>query len=403
MNLTPLQVPTTARLSWGAVLALSFLTSACTYLEGEKVDYKSASSQSSAPSLVVPPDLVQLSTTGRYANSTSVSLADSVATRSGKAGTGAATGQTGQTGQKANATVALNPIGDTKIIREGDHRWLKVNRPPEQIWDPVHAFWLDNGFVYTRDDRLLGLLETDWAENRAKVPMDIIRSTLGSLLDSLYSTDERDRFITRIERDEDGNSLIFISHRGMLEVYSDSQKNSTTWQPRPVDPTLEAEFLGRLMVKLNPALAPNGTTTADGKKASIDGAAIAGANTTTLPSKAKVVQANNLKVLELSESFDRAWRRVGLTLDRTGFTVEDRDRAKGLYFVRYVPPDPNRAEPNFFSKLFGGEKSLAPIKYQMQLIGDAGVTRLTVLNSDGKPDSSKNVDDILNVLQADLK
>jgi outer membrane protein assembly factor BamC len=374
-------------------LALSFLTSACTYLEGEKVDYKSASSQSSAPSLVVPPDLVQLSTTGRYANSTSVSLADSVATRSGKA----------ETGQKANATVALNPIGDTKIIREGDHRWLKVNRPPEQIWDSVHAFWLDNGFVYTRDDRLLGLLETDWAENRAKVPMDIIRSTLGSLLDSLYSTDERDRFITRIERDEDGHSLIFISHRGMLEVYSDGQKSSTTWQPRPVDPTLEAEFLGRLMVKLNPALAPNGASTADGKKASIDGAAIAGANTTTLPSKAKVVQANNLKVLELSESFDRAWRRVGLTLDRTGFTVEDRDRAKGIYFVRYVPPDPNRAEPNFFSKLFGGEKSLAPIKYQMQLIGEAGVTRLTVLNSDGKPDNSKNVDDILNVLQADLK
>ncbi len=393
MNLTPLQVPSTARLSWGAVLALSFLTSACTYLEGEKVDYKSASSQSSAPSLVVPPDLVQLSTTGRYANSTSVSLADSVATRSGKA----------ETGQKANATVALNPIGDTKIIREGDHRWLKVNRPPEQIWDSVHAFWLDNGFVYTRDDRLLGLLETDWAENRAKVPMDIIRSTLGSLLDSLYSTDERDRFITRIERDEDGHSLIFISHRGMLEVYSDGQKSSTTWQPRPVDPTLEAEFLGRLMVKLNPALAPNGASTADGKKASIDGAAIAGANTTTLPSKAKVVQANNLKVLELSESFDRAWRRVGLTLDRTGFTVEDRDRAKGIYFVRYVPPDPNRAEPNFFSKLFGGEKSLAPIKYQMQLIGEAGVTRLTVLNSDGKPDNSKNVDDILNVLQADLK
>ena len=297
----------------------------------------------------------------------------------------------------------MNTLGDTQIIREGEHRWLSVKRPPEQIWDPVHAFWLDNGFVYTRDDRTLGLLETDWAENRAKVPMDIIRSTLGSLLDSLYSTDERDRFITRIERDEDGNSLVFISHRGMIEVYSDTQKTTTTWQPRPVDPTLEAEFLGRLMVKLNPSLAPAGTQVAAGKKSNLDGAAIANANTTELPSKARIVQLNNAKNLELDEGFDRAWRRVGLSLDRTGFTVEDRDRAKGIYFVRYVPPNPDRAEPGFFSKLFGSEASITPVKYQIMLASDGGVTRLSVLGQDGKPNASKDVDQILQVLQADLK
>ena len=400
MNLIPLQVPTSARLSLGAVLALSFLTSACTYLEGEKVDYKSAASQSSTPSLVIPPDLVQLSATGRYNSTGSVSIKDTVA---GAKRSADASAPNTASAQKAPPSVALNTLGDTQIIREGEHRWLSVKRPPEQIWDPVHAFWLDNGFVYTRDDRTLGLLETDWAENRAKVPMDIIRSTLGSLLDSLYSTDERDRFITRIERDEDGNSLVFISHRGMIEVYSDTQKTTTTWQPRPVDPTLEAEFLGRLMVKLNPSLAPAGTQVAAGKKSNLDGAAIANANTTELPSKARIVQLNNAKNLELDEGFDRAWRRVGLSLDRTGFTVEDRDRAKGIYFVRYVPPNPDRAEPGFFSTLFGSEASITPVKHQIMLASVGGVTRLSVLGQDGKPNASKDVDQILQVLQADLK
>jgi len=115
------------------------------------------------------------------------------------------------------------------------------------------------------------------------------------------------------------------------------------------------------------------------------------------------VQINNAKNLELDEGFDRAWRRVGLSLDRTGFTVEDRDRAKGIYFVRYVPPNPDRAEPGFFSKLFGSEKSITPVKYQITLASDGGVTRLSVLGEDGKPNASKDVDQILQVLQADLK
>lgn len=395
MKLIPIQVPSNARLSLGAVLALSLLSSACTYLEGEKVDYKSAASQSAAPSLVVPPDLVQLSATGRYAASAS----NSVSISNVKSNANTVGGS-----QKAAPSVALNQVGDTQIVREGEHRWLSVKRSPEQIWDTVHSFWLDNGFIYTRDDSARGVLETDWAENRAKVPMDIIRSTLGSLLDSFYSTDERDRFVTRVERDDDGNSLVFISHRGMIEVYTDNQKTTTTWQPRPVDPALEAEFLGRLMVRLNPSLAPAGSTeTAKGKNSGIDGAAIAAANTTELPSKARIVQANNTSSLDLSESFDRAWRRVGLSLDRTGFTVEDRDRAKGIYFVRYVPPDPDRAEPGFFSKLFGGEKSITPVKYQILLTSDGGVTHLTVMNEAGKADASVNATQILKVLQADLK
>src|SRR5213075_1846753 len=108
----------------------------------------------------------------------------------------------------------------------------------------------------------------------------------------------------------------------------------TMWQPRPADPELEAEFLRRLMVKLGVPAAQS---------------AAAAAVTPDKPGS-RVSTVNNQPVLVIDDAFDRAWRRVGLALDRTGFTVEDRDRAQGLYFVRYVDPAlAGREQPGFFS------------------------------------------------------
>jgi len=138
-----------------------------------------------------------------------------------------------------------------RIERAGNQRWLVVNRPADQLWGPVRDFWQENGFLLTLDQQNLGIMETDWAENRAKIPQDFIRNTLGRVFDSLYSTAERDRFRTRLERSASGSTEIYISHRGMQEVFIDnSQKEQTVWRPRPADPELEAEFLRRLMVRL---------------------------------------------------------------------------------------------------------------------------------------------------------
>ena len=78
----------------------------------------------------------------------------------------------------------------------------------------MRDFWQESGFLLTTDQRNLGIMETDWAENRAKLPQDIIRGTLGKLVDSVYSTGELDRFRTRLERTPNGTE-IFVSHRGM--------------------------------------------------------------------------------------------------------------------------------------------------------------------------------------------
>jgi outer membrane protein assembly factor BamC len=162
----------------------------------------------------------------------------------------------------------------------------------------------------------------------------------------------------------------------------------TVWQPRPADPELEAEFLRRLMVKLG--------VSAEQSKALVASGAVA--------STAKVVTINNSPAVQIEEDFDRAWRRVGLALDRTGFTVEDRDRAQGTYFVRYVEPTEKKSEPGFFGKLFGGSSpNVAPLKYRINLRSQGKATVVSVLNATGAPESSGNAQRILQVIADDLR
>ncbi len=353
-----------------ALLGLALSLTACTIMENDKVDYKSAGR---APSLEVPPDLTQLSRDTRYV------VPGGAVTASGF--------QVGQASGPATPTAA-SAMGDVRIERDGNQRWLVVSRPADQLWGPVRDFWQENGFLLTMDQQNLGIMETDWAENRAKLPQDFIRNTIGKVFDSLYSTGERDKFRTRLERNANGGTDIFISHRGMVEVYADKQqKTDTIWQPRPVDPELEAEFLRRLMVKL-------GATQEQAKALVASGA---------VKATSRVATVDNQPVVQIDEGFDRAWRRVGLTLDRTGFTVEDRDRSQGTYFVRYVAPDANKKEPGFFGKLFSSTPTTPPLKYRISVRSQGESTTVSVLNANGAPETSANAQRIVQVIADDLK
>jgi outer membrane protein assembly factor BamC len=250
----------------------------------------------------------------------------------------------------------------------------------------VREFWQENGFLLTQDDANLGIMETDWAENRAKIPQDIIRNALGKVLDSLYSTSERDKFRTRLERTATGTE-IYISHRGMVEVYTSEKKDQTAWQPRPVDPELEAEFLRRLMVKLGVPQEQSKALVASGAEKPV----------------ARIATVGNQPVVQIDEGFDRAWRRVGLTLDRTGFTVEDRDRSQGMYFVRYVEPTGDKAEKGFFAKLFSSDKKVDPLKYRIALKSQGESTTVSVQDAKGAPETSQNAQRIVKVIADDLK
>ena len=360
----------TARLG---LLGLAMALSACSVLENDKIDYKSAVRGST---LEVPPDLTQLSRENRYAVPGSA--------------VSAAAFQAGQN-QKTSATAsaAANRIGDVRIERNGNQRWLVIDRPADKLWEPVREYWLENGFNLAIDQPDLGILETEWAENRAKLPQDIIRSTIGKVFESLYSTGERDKFRTRLERNAAGGTEIYVTHRGMVEVYTTTSKDSTIWQPRATDPELETEFLRRLMVKLG--------VSQEQSRAVVAAPALQAA-------KVRMTSVNSVPVVQMDEGFDRAWRRVGLALDRTGFTVEDRNRNEGLYFVRYVAPGTDKQEPGFFSKLLsGGSAATPPLKYRVVVRSQGEATTVSVLNEAGAAESSANAERILRVLADDLK
>ena len=359
-----------------ATLLLAGCSSMGDMLKGDKIDYKSSGKV--GPSLDVPPDLTQLSRETRYVvPGTAIS---------------ASTYQTGQVTE--TVPVAAATIGDVRIERAGNQRWLVVNRPADKLWSPVRDFWLESGFLLALDQENLGIMETDYAENRAKLPQDFIRNAIGKLMDGLYSTGERDKFRTRLERNAAGGTEIYISHRGMVETVN--TRNGTTpqsggdtiWQPRPADPELEAEFLRRMMVKLG--------VTQEQSKALI---AAASPKMTS-----RIASVNGSPVVQIDENFDRAWRRVGLALDRTGFTVEDRDRAQGTYFVRYVDPTSDKKEPGFLSKLFNSASpAVLPLKYRITVKSQGDATTVSVLNAQGAAESSANAQRIVQVIADDLK
>jgi outer membrane protein assembly factor BamC len=237
-------------------------------------------------------------------------------------------------------------------------------------------------------------METDWAENRAKIPQDVIRNTIGKVLDSLYSTGERDKFRTRLERNADGSTEIFISHRGAQEVFTGQMKERTMWTARASDPELEAEFLGRLMARL-------------GTDQKVAKAALASVKPER--PKAQIEKDETGSFVKIEEGFDRAWRRVGLALDRVGFTVEDRDRSRGLYFVRYVDQandaQNKSSEPGFFSKWFGGSKDdkKTAVRYRIAVKETGSTTRVSVTDDKGNVTSAENATRILSLLNDQLK
>ncbi|MEO5882348.1 MAG: outer membrane protein assembly factor BamC [Caldimonas sp.] len=385
--------------------ALAGCSSVEGFLSGDKVDYRSNSSRSSG--LDVPPDLTQLAKDTRYQPSSGVISASTFQTAPTNPGapvtaatpSAASPAATTQGVATAAATVAPTAVGAFKIERLGNDRWLSTTLTPEEVYPKVRTFWKDNGFNLAVDRPEAGVVETEWAENRAKLPNDFIRRSIGKVFENAYSTSELDKFRTRVERTPTGSD-IYITHRGMEEKYIGERKESTTWQPRPVDPSLEAEFLARLMVKLG--------AKDEQAKAVVATATAATAAATAAPVRARVLADRPGPTLQVDDGFDRAWRRVGLALDRSGFTVEDRDRTQGIYFVRYVDPAfAGRDEPGFFSKLFSfgkQDESGGLAKYRVKVTGEGSASStVAVLDSQGKPESGEAGKRIVGLLLDDLK
>lgn len=302
-------------------------------------------------------------------------------------------------GGTQTVSAVLPEQDDIRVERNGDKRWLVVTARPEQVWPKMREFWLESGFLIKSEDPSIGIMETDWAENRADIPKGVIESLLSKVSDSFYSAATRDRFRARLERgSETDTTEIYVSHRGArenrdsLDQRDASSNNVYRWEPRPADPELEAEMLARMMVYFGVS-----REVADDRIAE---------------TRERAPRAHLLKddtggpVLTLREDFSRAWRRTGLALDRVGFTVEDRDRSRGLYVVRYVDPaDEGRKDDGFFSglKFWGDEPKPQDTEYLISLIGGDSSTQVVVLDKRGERDRGRTAGRILGLLHEQLK
>jgi outer membrane protein assembly factor BamC len=361
-------------------VGLSACSSFSSMTASDKVDYKKQG-EVRGPNLALPPDLITAQADRRYI------VQDGTATMS----------EYSQAVKKSSQmrTNVLTGIPGMKIERDGDKRWLVVDKSAATLYPQIKDFWQENGFLLLIDSPSTGIMETDWAENRTNIPQDIIRRTLGKVLDSLYDSGERDKFRTRLEVQKPEVTEIYISHKGAIEVPlkdSSSTPLSTSWTIRPSDPELEAIFLTRLMERL-------GMTQEQAK------AQIAGATVVSKTPRAKLIVDGSATRIEMSQSFDRAWRDVGLALDRSNFTVDDRDRSKGIYFVRYVNPKELGDGRSWFGRTFGKSNDAdKKAKVYRVVVQSRGENQIVVLvqDADGKPENTATGNQLLTTLDRQL-
>ena len=355
----------------------------------EPVQYESSTSR--AP-LEIPPDLSAIPRTDRYTVPTRPQIVSANAEAARL-----------QAQAETNGTATKTVLPETKfatVERDGQTRWVHVNAPAEKVWPVLQDFWPSVGLAIKNQDAASGVIQTEWAENKANLPHDIIRKTLGKIFDTVYDTGERDQYRARMERNNDGTCNIYITHRSMVEVLTGNQQESTMWQPGASDPQLEAEMLTRLAQKLDAEFNP------DAKPAEQKAVeAIAAVKYEPTSEIVKNAQGEAEAVI-IKDPYDRAWRRVGVALDRGGFDVYDRDRSQGLFMIKYLDPDYETAEKGkqgFFTRMFSKGEAIEPVKYQVRLMPDGDNSRLTVTGEDGKADTTGVASRIITLLGEQLR
>ena len=297
--------------------------------------------------------------------------------------------------QPANAEV-LKSVKGVRLERDGNQRWLVVDgKSPREIWPLLKVFWQENGFDIKSEEPAIGQMETEWAENRAKIPQDSLRRLLDKVgLGGIYSTSERDKFIIRIEQGKSGSTDIFFAHKGMKEVYADKNKDTTTWQPAANDPNLEAAFLARFMqyMGVDQQQAENALTQSVAKRSGNELARIDG------------------NTLLVSGDYGRNWRRTALALDRIGLNVLGQNIERHAFLVQQAPNESEAVstkKPGFFSRMFGkGKKVEKPAAYPEIIVFVEpvnGGSRIRLLNKDGSAYNGSDASTLISRLHTELR
>lgn len=327
--------------------ALMVSLSACSSGPGSRIDYKEAKS---LPSLETPPDL----------------SAPVEQDRARLPGVTSASGETVLGGEKV-----LPMAEGIRIERDRSSRWLVVEMPAEQLWPRLREFWPTLGLELNRDEMVLGIMETEWAENRADVPSGFLTNLVRSVFKDAYAAGTRDRYRLRLEPRDGGQTEIYLTHYGLQEVIAAQQEErvETAWVVRPSDPELVHELLNRLVLHLG------------GERAFAE--RIQDPEAVSEPAARTRLSGDTLL---LEDGFARAWRRTGIALDEAGLIVEDRNLSEGIYYVTNADLlAESEQKRGWLRSLFSrSEEPDEPKGWQVRLSGDEQLTRITVRGSEGQ-------------------
>jgi len=356
------------------IVSSTLVLSGCQMLDfdvGDRIDYKN---NKSVNTLEVPPDLSSPDYDPTYATIPGGSVSASALAR-------------GQARGDARAVLPVN--AGIQVMRDGNVRWLQVNAPAEAVWPKLQEFWRVIGIDIKRDEPRVGVMETDWAENKAEIPMDGVRKLLGKAFEGMYDAGSRDRYKVRLERPSAGVTQVYLSHERAEEHVSGT---GTRWEYKPSKPELEGEMLNRLMIFLQ------------GGDAGRQSAPIPEASLTSVP-VAMTTLEGGYPALTLGGSANDVWVRTGVMLGRIGLSIEDQQRDKGVYVATYRGDTDRGEKQGLFTRMFKSDREVMKIggRYQV-MIADAGNRSLiTVGDVDGTPLKPAAAQGILERLKSEFE
>lgn len=372
-----------------ALLALTACGSMNTVLPDKSVEYKRE--RQAERNLELPPDLTsdrindKMSVPDNFGG-VSTSYSEYVTDRQLRGADGSA--------RRVSGSSVLPQLDGLELRRDGDERWLWIDAPVEDVWERVTDFWQESGILLLEQDPTVGVMRTSWLENRAEISRGFISDGLRRVFDGLYEAGTRDQYRVRLERTEADTTELYLTHFGMVEEVigvAAGQVSDRVWAPRERDPQLEAEMLRRMMVYLGAAdQRARAQLAASGPRQQ---------------SRSQLIDTPRGVELRIDEQFSRAWRLVGLALDRVGFAVEDRDRSAGTYFVRYNDPSREDADKGWMSNLaFWSDDDTDKVsRYQVRVAAGTDQTIVSVADEQGQADRSPTAVRILTLLHEQVR
>ena len=355
------------------IFSLLFTLVACSSSPEWKGVYSSDSQDKKSYKLDVPPDLSEPGVTDNLAlpNIAGGSTYSSYT----------------NTEYKGDIVTPAKPEG-VKVIRDGANQWLEINTTAEKLWPQLKVFFTKVGFEIKREDKELGVIDTNWLENRVDIPTN----WLAKLFKKLYSSGLMDKYRARLEKTDDPNTtLLFITHQGLEEVGEESTSEEvikTLWQPRKSDLELEAEMYQRFLIYRDIS-----------KKD-----AIKLVEKATETNRARIIEKDGTNMLRVGEGFARTWRRVGIALDRIGLFVDDRNRSGGLYYLRITDDFRNKVQEDdgWFVGLFSSKKAKLKDRYLLSVSDEKETTLISIYETTGAKADTDFVRQLLTGLKSYL-